>query len=578
MRGFVAELLNANRRLFFAGIACTLVAGAFEGAGLLLLVPILMLVLGGSSAQGTAPEWLRSFLESLAIPGGPDAQLMFLVSGFVALVMLRGATMLARDSVLARLKIDFVLGLRSELLRRIAETPAADVARLQHGRISHLVSGDIQACGAAAQGSVQIVVAGIMLAAQLAVALTLAPLFTLFTLALLGLAGLALVPMALRASRAGQGVTNENVGLVATLLAFLGTLKLAITQDLQRFWLNDLRDRQERLARHQLAFSLQLSRSSVALATVAALIGAVAVLAGHHAGLSPAVLLVMIVILSRIGGPLSQIQQGAQLLAHSLPAYAEVRRAGDEFAPAAGPPAGEDRDPPVGPIGLERLTYIHGARENGQGVRDITLKIAPGEVVALSGPSGAGKTTLAELIAGLLVPQAGHVSVAGVPIDSFGGGWRRRVGYATQDTLLFHGSMRENLVCGHHRASDASLRAALALVEGSELVTRLEHGMETIIGDRGALLSGGERQRVALARTLLREPRLLILDEATNALDEETERRILLKLIRLDPRPSILFVSHRTRNFDLCDRVLRLAGGELPHDQPALGLNRAATP
>lgn len=192
----------------------------------------------------------------------------------------------------------------------------------------------------------------------------------------------------------------------------------------------------------------------------------------------------------------------------------------------------------------------------------VSLAIPSGAFVGLTGPSGVGKTTLLDLAAGLLSPDAGTVAV-----EAAG---RERLAYVAQEAFLFDGSIRRNLAWGRPEATEAEMLWALDLVGAGCLLERL--GLDGRLGDRGARVSAGERQRLALARAVLRRPRLLILDEATNALDLTAERAILARLDQLRPATTILMVSHRAESLVFCDHVLRfpdlvLEGPAGPDDQ-----------
>jgi ATP-binding cassette subfamily C protein len=161
------------------------------------------------------------------------------------------------------------------------------------------------------------------------------------------------------------------------------------------------------------------------------------------------------------------------------------------------------------------------------------------------GETGAGKTTLGDVLLGLLPPVSGEVLVDGVPLATLPrDAWRARVGYLAQEPMLFHGTIRDNLLFARPSATAAALDAALAAA-ACDFVARLPQALDAPVGDRGVLLSGGERQRLALARALLREPDLLVLDEATSALDAETEARILQTLRALRGKCTVVFCTHR---------------------------------
>jgi ATP-binding cassette subfamily C protein len=183
------------------------------------------------------------------------------------------------------------------------------------------------------------------------------------------------------------------------------------------------------------------------------------------------------------------------------------------------------------------------------------------------GPSGSGKSTIADLANGLLQPTRGRLLLDGRELGPAEmRQWRRQIGYVGQDTVLFHQSVRENLLWVRPQATAEDLRQAL-LLASADFVYELPRGLETIVGDRGIMLSSGQRQRISLARALLRKPTLLILDEATNALDLENEARILDAIQEaLHTQPSaltVLMIAHRASAIRRADRIFELDGGRI---------------
>jgi ATP-binding cassette subfamily C protein len=178
-------------------------------------------------------------------------------------------------------------------------------------------------------------------------------------------------------------------------------------------------------------------------------------------------------------------------------------------------------------------------------LENLSLSIAAGRITAIVGSSGAGKSTIADLVNGLLSPREGRVMIDSHELTPLAArSWRRHVGYVAQDTVLFHDTVRANLLWAQPRAAEEEIREALSLA-AAEFVFDLPQGLDTTVGDRGMLLSHGQRQRIALARALLRKPVLLILDEATSSLDLDNEKRILDAIERLQGRITVLLIAHR---------------------------------
>jgi ATP-binding cassette subfamily B protein len=225
-------------------------------------------------------------------------------------------------------------------------------------------------------------------------------------------------------------------------------------------------------------------------------------------------------------------------------------------------PAAEGRQPlPSGPLAVEvtGLRFGYG----GEPVLDgLDLELAPGEVVALVGATGSGKSTLCHLLAHLHRPEAGSVRIGGVDLaDADPDDVRRSVALAFQEAFLFAATVHENLTLGEP-VDDADLACALDRARAQRFVARLPDGLQQRLGERGVTLSGGQRQRLALARALLRQPGLLVLDDATSAVDPVVERQILDGL-RQSLRATTLIVAHRLSTIGLADRVLFLEGGRI---------------
>jgi ATP-binding cassette subfamily C protein LapB len=200
---------------------------------------------------------------------------------------------------------------------------------------------------------------------------------------------------------------------------------------------------------------------------------------------------------------------------------------------------------------------------------NISLRIAPGERVAVIGRIGSGKSTLEKLILGLYEPTAGAVLLDGIDLRQIDpADVRRNIGYVPQDVMLFFGSLRDNIALAAPQADDESVLRAAELAGVMSFVSRHPAGLEQQIGERGEGLSGGQRQAVAIARGLLLEPPVLIMDEPTNAMDNSSEEQFKNRLLPLLDGRTLLLVTHRASLLSLVGRVIVMDGGRIVADGP----------
>jgi ATP-binding cassette subfamily C protein len=249
-----------------------------------------------------------------------------------------------------------------------------------------------------------------------------------------------------------------------------------------------------------------------------------------------------------------------------------------EAAEAAREPMGAGAPAPrfTRSIDLVDVSFAHAGAPTVAGV---SMTVPFGAVVALVGPSGAGKTTLADLLLGLHRPDEGTILVDGVALGSVDlASWRREIGFVPQDVWLLHDTVRRNVTLGDDAIDEGTVRAALASAGVLDLIDSLPEGLDTVVGERGARFSGGQRQRLAIARALARRPRLLVLDEPTSALDGESEAALCRTLAALGGAVTVLAITHRPALVGIADLVCRMADGRIVGTDRRAPLQVRATP
>ena len=228
-------------------------------------------------------------------------------------------------------------------------------------------------------------------------------------------------------------------------------------------------------------------------------------------------------------------------------------------------PEDDPRKAPVpslrGRVTFEGVSFRY---EDEPALRGIDLDVEAGEIVAIVGRSGAGKSTLVHLIPRLYEPQEGLIRIDSTPIRELPLRWlRSKIGVVPQDVFLFNRTVRENIVYARDRVEDHELEQAMRSAHAWEFVSRMPKGLDTLIGERGIRLSGGEKQRLAIAREILRDPPILILDEATSSLDSESEALIQDAMKNLMRDRTCFVIAHRLSTVQDADRIVVLDSGRI---------------
>jgi len=533
-----------------------LVAGVTEGLGLSTLLPLLS-VATGSTVSATGYEGrVTSALAALGIPADPGV----LVAIVIGALWIKATLMLLSKRQVGYAVARIATDLRLRLLRALLAARWSYTSRQPAGRAANAMATEADRASYAFEYLALIASYSVETVVYLAIACAVSWRGTLlagaaagFMLALLG----ALVRMAHRAGRKQTALLDS---LLTRMTDMLGAVKLLKATGRESSVGPLLSADTERLNR-------QLERRVFAREALRALqepvVGTLLALCLFAAlrifAIPLSSRLVHGLVFTRALTRVASIQGKYQAMVSETSALwaidARIRE-----AEAAREPSGGTRH-----VALERGIAVDSVsleRDGRKLFEDLSLEIPSGRITAVIGASGIGKTTLTDLITGLVWPTAGRVSIDGVPLDELDlVAWRRQVGYVPQDLPMLHDSVRRNVTLGDPTLDDAAVEAALRLAGAWEFVSALPDGLDASVGERGALVSGGQRQRISIARALVHEPRLLIFDEATAALDAESEAAVWETIVSLRGRTTVVAISHHPQLASVADCVYRIADG-----------------
>ncbi|MGC2303220.1 MAG: ABC transporter ATP-binding protein [Candidatus Binatus sp.] len=544
--------------------ALVVLSSLTEGLGLALLLPTLQLAgvdMGSGSAAGRYAAAVR---EGFGVVGlRPTLALMLAL--FVAIICVRAMVTRAQGMAITVLFETFAQHLRQRLFEAVSGANWLFICKSRSSDFVHALTNEVdRASGAAHQGLYTVSGAAIA-ALYIAASFILFPASTLLMLALCAVLGLLLRAKTRAVYSVGTEVSDVTNSVYAAAIEHFQSIKTAKMYGAQRRTCDIFSG----LTREMTATGLRLTNEQLSADAwfeigSAVMMGGMLLVAIKWMAISPAEVLILLVLFARVLPRIRSVQTTYRGFVGLLPGFATVTRIEEQCRAAAEPDA--DVGQPLefrSSLRFENVSFTYPPGTTPV-LRGIDLTIPVGRTVAIVGPSGAGKSTIADLVMGLMPAGSGRITVDGTPLNPARAlSWREGIGYVAQDTFLFHDTVRANLLWARPGATENELRDALRKAAADEFVARLPQGLDTIVGDRGATLSQGERQRLALARAILRQPRLLLLDESTNSLDSENEARILGAIEQMQDGITTVLIAHRLSTIRWADLIYVIEDGRV---------------
>ena len=558
MKELLHDIWIRDRRSFIAILFLNIAVSLTGGISIVMLVPMLGL-LHISEGAGTALAKMSMLLQGFS----PDVQLLLIICLYFVLIVLKAALnwrlsirqseFLEEYSLALREQLySTVSGAKWELLAAERQTDTIDLFTAQCSQVSHGVSL-----------IVSLLTSVVSAVVSFGIALWLSLPVTLFVL----LAGSAFAVVFLRllkeSRRYGDEMIRINRSMYAELFNQLRSIKEVRSYGVRKehtLLFNEIsrssRDAKLKYMRQQ-AFPAMLY--SIA---AAGMIGIIFVVSTVGFRMDAAKLMVLVYVFTRLWPLLSGFINKVTSIQTMLPAYEKLMEAFRTFIPEE-----TSDDAPI--LSFENEIEFRNVRfayrdSQEEVLKDVNFVLKKGSITALMGRSGAGKTTIADLLMGFLEPTGGEILIDGIPLSGENlAGWHQSLGYIPQEPLILNASVRENLQRFHPNATETEMVEALRKAQAWEVVDNLPQGLDTLLGDAGIRLSGGERQRIVLARVLMSNPRLIVMDEATSALDYESEAAIRKAIRELNDQVTVLIIAHRLATVRTAQYALVLENGTI---------------
>lgn len=560
------DFMRGYRRVIPLLVLLSLLAALAEGLGIGLLIPMLDTMLGDSPSRPSGP--MAEVMQHFAAGADGRERILLLAIAVFVVIACKTLILVANAVVATRVNGQIVHQLRVQLCRQLLDVSYSFFASREQGRLLNTVETQTYRTSEALTYMVAMIASASMIAMTLILLLLLSWQLTLVVI-------LVIIPVSLlvrvamrRAHRLGSAIVQAYSDMAGRMLELLGAMRSIRIFNRERAEEERFRQVSEALRRLYVKVELMIAVLPPIVEFLYVPVFLVVLAYAWNQGIGVPSMLAFLVLLYRMQPQLKRFEQARVGLATSAAAVAEVAdllRTDDKLYLNSGDRKFTELR---SNIKFENVRFRYGSEANA-GIEDVSFKIEKQRVVAIVGGSGAGKSTIVSLLCRFYDPQFGSITVDGVPLKQLDlPSWRSRLGFAGQDAELVAGTMSENIAYGSPGAAFSEIVTAARAAHAEEFILALPGGYNATVGVRGEGLSGGQKQRIALARAILRKPDLLILDEATNAVDNVTELAIQETIALLAKSCTIIIIAHRMTTLRIANHVIVMAEGRVVDQGP----------
>lgn len=562
MKKLLKELWQQDRKTCCHIMILQVFSSLMSGVGIVMLIPMLEILDISVETTGWMENLQMSF-QNVSV----TARAFIVVGIYIGLIVVKG--ILNRTLTIRQTEFieGYTLSLRNRLYEAVSHASWQQLSTHKQADIINLFTNQCSHVSSAVSAMISLMASAISAVIQLAIACWMSLPVTLAVC----LAGFILItifiPLRKRSRAYGSEMIRISREFYSELFNQMNSVKEIRTYGVEELHARLYKKLSNSFMETQVEYAGIRTTPNLVYSIVAAvLISSLYLFFVLFLEIETARMMVLVLIFSRLWPMFTSWQGILQNIQTCLPALEKINEVIRKMSASAREQYGIEKIKVYGNVVFDHVTFRY--QESGEMILDqVSFSIEQGKITALVGQSGAGKSTIADMLMGFLHPESGKICIDGIKLtDDNIRSWRNAIGYIPQNPLIINDSIRENLKRFHPEATEEEMILSLKQASAWEFVKKLPQGLDTVLGDQGIRLSGGERQRIVMARVLLGKPRFIILDEATSSLDFESENAIQDVLKNLREEVTVLIIAHRFSSIRSADHVIVLQEGRVAEE------------